>query len=153
MGRVIVGAVLGMILGGIIGGNIKYNDAVIHLTFPAGQGGAISQMISLAIFLHYISLIAGVASGAIVGAIAGGVSAQPHLRPLGIWFWVLLAVLALLLLFGLAVYWIMPSGVVEHQPQQPPPQPMRQPQNAPGNVQRGEAIRTVSTCIKLLSQG
>lgn len=122
MGRVILGAILGTLLGGLIGGWPTYRDATVQVIIPV-QAGTHQQVISFDAVLRGFSLIIGVSTGAIVGAIAGGVSASPGSKPVGVWLWVVLLVVVAILVLGAFVYWLLPSGMQERQPQQNIPVP------------------------------
>ena len=149
MGRVIVGVVLGAILGGIIGWLPNYGGATFNLVVEA-QGKMVTHTVSLANVISYISILVGTASGGIIGAIAGATSANPNIKPVPRWFWIVLGVLVVLMVLLMA-WWVlspaplhaprpqqtpMPDGPAPDPPQAPQPQPVPQPGGpAPGPPQ------------------
>ena len=130
MGQVIVGTVLGAILGGLIGSIPGYGDANFQLAFPV-QGGNFQNTVSLAKVLHCLSIIIGVSAGGIIGAFAGATAANPHTRPIPLWFWIGLASLVFLVLIAGALLFLVKSspGPRRQGPDDQRPAPNVRPQD------------------------
>jgi hypothetical protein len=123
MGRVLFGGVILAILGGWMGSLPSYRSVAIYQS--PGPRLEVGEP------LRAISTLIGVGAGAIVGALAGVVSAQPGTRPLPRWVWLsLLVVIVLVIVLG-----VLFCGSSEQAPQ-PAPQMREEP--AKKAIDKGE---------------
>src|SRR5947209_10908472 len=144
MGRVILGVVFGAVLGGIVGSVPNYSGATFTLPV-ATQDKVITHTVSLGNVISAISILVGIASGGICGAIAGATSASSNMKPVPHWLWIVLGVFVVLMVLLMA-WWVlspaprqaphpqqtpMPDAPAPGPPQAPPPQPVPQPGGPP----------------------
>jgi cation transporter-like permease len=128
MTRVLFGAVIVAILGGVIGSLPSYRHTEINQS-P-------SPRLDVSEPLRAISVLIGVGAGAIIGAIAGAVSALPGTRPLPRWFLQCLFVFSLIaMVIVLFLAWMYLGSNAARAPLGPNPVPI--PDNQPGAPDQG----------------
>jgi hypothetical protein len=130
MGRVIVGTIVGAVLGGVLGWIPNYGGATFNLALET-QGKTLTQTVSLAHVISCISILVGIASGGIIGAIAGATSANPNSKPAPFWVWIVLAICIVSILLFLAYLVMAPSGKTPGPTQSIPPDGPVEQQNLP----------------------
>jgi hypothetical protein len=130
MGRVIVGTIVGAVLGGILGWLPNYGGATFNLALET-QGKTVTQTVSLAHVLSCISILVGIASGGIIGAIAGATSANPNSKPAPFWVWIVLGICIVSVLLFLAYLVMARSGRVHRPTQSIPPDGPAEQRNLP----------------------
>src|SRR5262245_28633650 len=105
MGKVILGAIVGAVVGLGIGSLPDYRNVQVVVATPNGTGSA-----SVVEFLRALSLMIGTGAGAIVGAIAGRVAADPNSTRLPKWVLIVVPAIVIGLVVLLMLLWLFRSS-------------------------------------------
>jgi len=105
MGKVILGAIVGAVVGLGIGSLPEYRNVQVVVATPNGTGSA-----SVVELLRALSMMIGTGAGAIVGAIAGRVAADPSSTRLPKWVLIVVPAIVIGLVVLLMLLWLFRSS-------------------------------------------